>query len=287
MQYLFNEELTRVIMNLLYSRVDSRDQIQLLRIFNAFAKGSYIRSSLEGKEIVCLSEDDLILNPIKGLLGNVIPQEYLKLYVFLKDNYSLKEKDGEFFVPSQEYLSEVYPAFLRSLLPLGRIVFDADFPIPIGYLNPLWDVLKSHGVESVCDLSTNCITRENALSSLLAWSVYENNEGEDPDKYVFYDAIVDYDFLHHDGDPYLSEITYSAQLRANKYAVLLTHLNTPHQDYLDGGMLAHIQRLRPLPVIGTLYFVLFDLKGGHEYVEYPDGKRVFYSEIIKNGGYLI
>ena len=104
MQYLFNEELTRVIMNLLYSRVDSRDQIQLLRIFNAFAKGSYIRSSLEGKEIVCLSEDDLILNPIKGLLGNVIPQEYLKLYAFLKDNYSLKENTSFYLLHLQLYI---------------------------------------------------------------------------------------------------------------------------------------------------------------------------------------
>ena len=261
-----------------------QDVVQLLRIFNAFTKGLELRSTSDGEELIGV-EDDLILSPAQDLLGKSLPYHFAYLYRDLQGRFS-EENNGKPNQPSQEFLTKVYPAFLRLLLPLGQVIMNnGGMPLPIGFLKPVYDLARSLGIRSMCDMSTNSISRGTAISSLLAWSVYENNRHDTPENYVLYDAIVDYDFLHWGCSPCLVAILDSASLRADKYALLVSELTEPHPDYFDGGKLVAVKVLSKNQFKHNYFILAFDLRvGGHDSFEAPDGSIVPYSQILEKDG---
>lgn len=268
--------------------LSNEDKLQLLRIFNCFAKISYLKKKSDSDTLTlsCRNEEDLVLYKLNDYLGDVFPPAFLPLYNYLKDNYCQELLEDGGVYPSQEYLCEVYPEMLRRFLSFSTPVMNCDPPFS---KSSVQIVLDSLNIQNVCDLTANGSSEGVLFSSVLRWMVEENNSvEEEPDNYVLYDAVIDYDFLYAFEGINMATIEHAASLRTNKYVLIVTHLGDYQADYLRDGKLVCVQLLEwSSKKEDETYLLAFDLRGGYDKVDYPEeGKSFSYQELQAGGGKL-
>lgn len=267
------------------------DKLQLLRLLYCFATVSSLKQLPDSNTLALKrhGEDDLVMFKLNGYLGEALPTAYIPMFNYLKENYCQELLEDGSVYPSQEYLCKVYPEMLRSYLSFSKPVLNCTPPFPFGFERKLQIVLESLNIQSVCDLTANGGDERVLLSSVLSWMVTQNNSvEEDPNDYVLYDAVIDYDFLHYGGFVAMVSIEEAAKLRTDKYVLVITHLNDSQPDYLKEGRLKSIWLLEWDPKKeNEIYVLVFDMHGGHDRVEYPEeGKSFSYEELQAKGYYL-
>lgn len=265
-------------------------KLQLLRLFNCFAKISYLKQDPDSgiTTLSCRNEEDLVNLRLTACLGDDVPPAYIQMYDYLKENYCQEVLEDGGVYPSQEYLCKLYPEVLRRFLPFSRPVLNCNPPFPVEARCKINNVLSSLNIQSVCDKTANGGDIRVMLSSVLSWMVQENNSvEEDPKDYVLFDAVLDYDFLYSFGGVYMPMIEEDANLRTDKYVLVITHLDDYQEEYLTGGRLVSVQLIDwNKRKEDEVYLLAFDMRGGHDKVQYPEGKSFSYQEILANGGKL-